>query len=98
MLLQQKKDGRWEDENWNKALPQTFFAVSTLRLVKDQTSKNVSPAISKGLNFIEKCYTTIQYEGKKYGGFTTTPSEICPKPLETAMGIAALFNPEPYFK
>jgi len=98
ILQQQKKDGSWKDESWNKALPQTFFAISTLRLVKDQTSKKVTPAINKGLGFIEKCYTIIRYKGKNYGGFTTTPSEICLKPLETAMGIAALLNPELYFR
>ncbi|PIR02581.1 MAG: hypothetical protein COV63_00550 [Candidatus Nealsonbacteria bacterium CG11_big_fil_rev_8_21_14_0_20_37_68] len=98
ILQQQEKNGSWGDEGWNKALPQTFFAISTLRLIKDKTSKKMNPAINKGLDFIGKCYTTIQHEGKNYGGFTTTLSEICPKPLETAMGVAALLNPKLYFR
>jgi len=94
-LQQQRKDSSWDDPHWNKALPQTFFAISLLRVAKKQTSIS---AINRGLEFIRQCYTVVTHQGKNYGGFTTNPNEIFPKPLETAMGIAALFNPDLYIK
>jgi len=97
-LQQQRKDGSWGDPGWNKALPQTFFAVSLLRIAKDQIDIPVDYAINRGFEFIRQCYTVVSHEGKNYGGFTTNPNEIFPKPLETAMGIAALFNPDLYIK
>lgn len=54
----------------------------------------IDSAISRGLNFIESCYKSFEYEGKSYAGFAANPSEQYPNPQATALGVYSLLNPE----
>lgn len=54
----------------------------------------IDSAIDRGLEFVEKCYKTVEFEGKTYAGFATNPSKEYPEPMATAFGIWALLNPE----
>lgn len=91
-LQQQKEDGSWdhvEDE--------TVGTIQILRLIENQTTVStnlIDLAINRGLEYVRKCYRTVEFEGETYAGFATNPSEEYPKPIETAFGIWALLNPE----
>lgn len=91
-LQQQKEDGSWD---WSEA--ETVFSIQLLRHIRNQTTictNLIDPAINRGLEYVRKCYKTVEFEGKTYAGFATNRSEQNPAPRETAEGIWALLNPE----
>jgi len=92
-LQQQKEDGSW---SWDEA--ETVFTVQTLRYIDNfmavENASLVDSAISSGLEYVENCYKSVEYEGEIYAGFAYTPSHQYPTPRETAEGIWAVLDPE----
>ena len=76
---------------------ETVASVQILKLIKNQTSVSktlIDAAINKGLEYVKKCYKTVQSEGTTYAGFALNSSSQNPVPRETANGVWALLNPE----
>jgi hypothetical protein len=91
-LSQQEGDGSWEYD-----IAETAFMIGALNLIRNQTTIGqtlIDSAISKGLNYIESCYRSIEYEGKNYAGFAANATSTYPDPRGTSLGVYSLLNPE----
>lgn len=83
--------------SWGGGEAETVFMIGALEIVWNQTTVNetlIDSAISKGLDFVQNCYTSVEYQGKRYAGFMSNPSQQIPIQRETALGLYALLNPE----
>jgi hypothetical protein len=97
-LQQQKGDGSWEFHE-----PETVFNIDVLSLLRNQTTVDkslIDSAISRGVEYIKKCYRTVDNEGKTYGLFVKNSTVICSSSCltssfswYTAQGIFAVLNP-----
>lgn len=94
ILDQQREDGRWESAHWDVALPQTAFGIFSLQALNDQFSPATEDALRRAHEFIDSCFTTVNYHGKEYGGYAAEPGGIIPQPIETACAIAAQLHPD----
>lgn len=94
ILDQQREDGRWESAHWNVALPQTAFGIFSLQALNDQPSPAVEDALRRARDFIDSCFTTVKYKDTEYGGYAAEPGGILPRPIETAVAIAAQLHPD----
>jgi hypothetical protein len=99
MLQQQHSDGSWDgsDGTENGGEAETVSTIQVLRLIRNQTTVDkalIDSAISRGLEYVKKCYRTFDYQGKTYAGFTTNLSTSDLHPGETAYGLWALLNPD----
>jgi len=98
-LQQQKADGSW---GYHSA--ETVFMAQVLRIIRDQSSINqslIDSAIARGVEYVKKCYRTVDVDGKTYGLFVKNSTVICSSSCltssfswYTAQGIWALLNPE----
>lgn len=91
-LEQQEEDGSWDHNG-----AETASSIQILILLENEITidKNlIDSAIDRGIEFIEKCYKTIESEGETYAGFAINPSYEYPSIMGTAFGIWALLNPE----
>jgi hypothetical protein len=85
------------DGSWDSNEAETIFSIQVLRYIRNQTNvdKNlIDSAINRGLEYVRKCYKTVDYQGKTYAGFAENPSGQYPSPRATAEGIWALLNPQ----
>jgi len=97
-LQQQKGDGSWEFHE-----PETVFNIDVLGLLRNQTTVDktlIDSAIAKGIEYVKKCYRTVDVDGKTYGLFVKNSTLICSSSCltssfswYTAQGIFAVLNP-----
>jgi hypothetical protein len=97
-LQQQKGDGSWEFYE-----PETVFNINILSFLRNQTTVDkslIDSAISRGVEYIKKCYRTVDVDGKTYGLFVKNSTVICSSSCLTpsfswyaAQGIFAVLNP-----
>lgn len=94
ITLQQQNE---TDGSWDNSEAETVFTIQVLRYIRDMTIVDkglIDSAINRGLEYVRKCYKTVDYQGKTYAGFGYTTSWQNPVPRETSQGIWALLNPQ----
>ena len=93
-LQDQLPDGHWTAEHWNPALPQTTFAIATLKILDREGAPETDEAIARGLSFIDRCFKIVRWHGKEYGGYAQEPDAPYPDPLATSLAVIAHMHPE----
>ena len=88
-ISDQAPDGRWTAKDWNPAVPQTAFGISTLKILDKEGLPEVDDAIDRGLTFMESCFKIVDWKGKKCGGYSENPDDKNPDALATSIAIGA---------
>jgi hypothetical protein len=91
-LQQQKVDGSWEYHE-----PETNFNIGMLGFLRSQTAvdqKLIDSAIAKGVEYIKKCYRTVDCQGKICGAFSKNSTSVDLSVWYTAQGVFATLNPQ----
>ena len=96
-LNDQRSDGSWYWQSDAHTEQETVFNIGMLGLIRDKNTVDkslIDSAISKGAEYVKKCYKTAVVSGKTHGFFTSFPESTSSDGRATALGVLALLNPQ----